>query len=203
MACKCGNTASADHHLFSFLSLWRGNDVASAARVQLRMGCQGASDILCSCTWRAAYPCRALQACQCGKYKEKSSGVIRLMSPQQGLAELGYSDCFGWQDFCRTEHVKLSLKQPCCCALQVAEVKSARDELFAEVSALEQQSQALQAEIDARDAKCAALEKAQTETANQMEVMLGRLRELEGEQQQLEARQLMMQEENLELSTEV
>jgi chromosome segregation ATPase len=87
--------------------------------------------------------------------------------------------------------------------LQVAEVRSARDELLAEVAALEQQSQALQAEIDARDAKCAALEKVQAENASQMEVMLGRLRELEGEQQQLEARQLMMQEENLELSTEV
>lgn len=43
-----------------------------------------------------------------------------------------------------------------------------------------------------------------TEQANSgLEAALGRLRELEAEQQQLEARVTLLQEENLELSTEV
>lgn len=68
---------------------------------------------------------------------------------------------------------------------------------------MEQQTGALQAEIDARDAKMSALEKSHAETTNQMETMLGRLRELEGEKQQLEARVGLLQHENVELSDEV
>lgn len=48
-----------------------------------------------------------------------------------------------------------------------------------------------------------ALEREAEQANNGLESALARLRELEAEQQQLEARVTLLQEENLELSTEV
>lgn len=47
------------------------------------------------------------------------------------------------------------------------------------------------------------LEMAAEQASAGLEAALGRLRELEAEKQQLEARVTLLQEENLELSTEV
>ena len=71
------------------------------------------------------------------------------------------------------------------------------------MSALTGQAAALQAELEARDARMAGLESAAEQAHSGLEAALARLRELEGEQQQLEARVALLQEENLELSTEV
>jgi chromosome segregation ATPase len=92
----------------------------------------------------------------------------------------------------------------CCIArLQLAEARSQREEMLADLAALTSQASALQAEIDSRDEKMGSLEAAAEQAHSGLEAALGRLRELEGEQQQLEARVTLLQEENLELSTEV
>jgi chromosome segregation ATPase len=75
--------------------------------------------------------------------------------------------------------------------------------MLADLAALTSQASALQAEIDSRDEKMGGLEAAAEQAHSGLEAALGRLRELEGEQQQLEARVTLLQEENLELSTEV
>jgi chromosome segregation ATPase len=87
--------------------------------------------------------------------------------------------------------------------LQLAEARSQREEMLADLAALTSQASALQAEIDSRDEKMGGLEAAAEQAHSGLEAALGRLRELEGEQQQLEARVTLLQEENLELSTEV
>jgi chromosome segregation ATPase len=86
---------------------------------------------------------------------------------------------------------------------QLAEARSQREEMLADLAALTSQASALQAEIDSRDEKMGGLEAAAEQAHSGLEAALGRLRELEGEQQQLEARVTLLQEENLELSTEV
>lgn len=94
---------------------------------------------------------------------------------------------------------------PCCpfARLQLAEARNQREEMLADLASLTSQASALQAEIDSRDEKMGGLEAAAEQAHSGLEAALGRLRELEGEQQQLEARVTLLQEENLELSTEV
>lgn len=87
--------------------------------------------------------------------------------------------------------------------LQLAEARTQREELLADLAALTSQTSALQSEIDSRDEKMGVLEREADQANNGLESALGRLRELEAEQQQLEARVALLQEENLELSTEV
>lgn len=87
--------------------------------------------------------------------------------------------------------------------MQLTEARTQREELLADLAALTNQTTALQSEIDSRDEKMSALEREAEQANNGLESALTRLRELEAEQQQLESRVALLQEENLELSTEV
>lgn len=89
---------------------------------------------------------------------------------------------------------------PC---LQLVEARTQREELLADLALLTSQAAALQSEIDSRDEKMSSLEMAAEQANAGLEAALGRLRELEAEKQQMEARVVLFQEENLELSTEV
>ncbi|WIA41488.1 hypothetical protein OEZ86_008863 [Tetradesmus obliquus] len=108
------------------------------------------------------------------------------------------------QEHDELHHTALAAKAQLVTAqAQLAEARNQREEMLADLASLTSQASALQAEIDSRDEKMGGLEAAAEQAHSGLEAALGRLRELEGEQQQLEARVTLLQEENLELSTEL